>query len=447
MRKRSGALWTVQYCGSDPFGAPILSPLQVQKSLGILTWARKAGLIHLFSAHDDDLLPWEPKNPEDYLDPKAEIHDRLLAIKEQVDNARLPMNMITCSLHGNPIFTAGGFTNRDSAVRLLAVKKALRAGWIGNFLGAKYVTYWTARDGFECHSCDPTAPESNPYVWLSQALNIVAAACKAAGGSIEHGTIEPKVNEPRGYSYVPLVGSALAFILQLADPEFWGVNPEVPQHAAMGCQNPYLEIKQALHFGKLFFLHLGGQIWGQFDNDFPVLVGENKELMVHIFNLLEEYRWKGVLEFDCHPLRSDLASGLSEEQHLEIFRQFLTHNAMMTALIERILVPRIRQSDPLQEEVLRLNLPRHSMYGDHLVRTGLLALPPAKAAESIAKASVPAEISNFRQNHLAVEQAFNLALYGVNDDDLATAMAKEDVAAMEEDESDPAPGDSPGWRA
>jgi len=434
----------VQYRGGDPFGGPILSPLAVKQSLGILCSARKQDLIHLFSAHDCDLVPWDINQPEDYLDTKSEIHDRLAAIKEQVDAARLPMNMVTCSLHGHPVFAAGGFTNRDPAVRILAIKKALRAGWIGNFLGAQHVTYWTARDGFECHSCEPTNPKNNPYVWLAQALNIISATCKAGGGSIKRGTIEPKVNEPRGYSYVPLVGSALAFISQLSDPEFWGVNPEVPQHAAMGCQSPYLEVKQALHAGKLFFLHLGGQIWGQFDNDFPMLAGENKEMMVHIFNLLEEYRWDGVLEYDCHPLRSDLAAALTPEEHLEVFRQLLLHNVMMTALVERILVPRLRQSGVLQEEMQRLNHPRHSLLGDHLSRIGILDLPPVDAAAKIVKALVPAEIAGFRQNHLAVETQFNLALYGVAEDELARAMAEEDVARLESQATLDSPADAAG---
>ena len=63
--------------------------------------------------------------------------------------------MVTCSLHGNPVFRNGGLTNPNPEIRLLAARKVMRTIRIGNFLGAEYLTYWVARDGFECQFAVP----------------------------------------------------------------------------------------------------------------------------------------------------------------------------------------------------------------------------------------------------------------------------------------------------
>jgi xylose isomerase len=57
---------------------------------------------------------------------------------------------------------------------------------------------------------------------------------------------------------------------------------------------------------KLFFLHFGSQIKGQFDNDFPPLIGpEGLKETVQMFWALRKVGWKGVVEYDCHMLRAD----------------------------------------------------------------------------------------------------------------------------------------------
>ncbi|MBI5531002.1 MAG: TIM barrel protein [Candidatus Doudnabacteria bacterium] len=418
-RLRSGALWTVKYQGADPFGGPVLKPMSVLKAMSILAWAKTSGYIDLFSAHDDDLLGWDPDDPEDYKNPKHPIHEELRAIKAVMDKAGLKMHMITCSLHGHPMFTAGGFTNRDAAIRVLAIKKALRCAWIGNFLGAEFITYWVARDGFESVVCVPSRRDNSPLEWLRQALNIISASCKANRYTIKHGTIEPKCNEPRGAMYIALVGAALALIATLDDPDFWGVNPEIPQHSAMGNQHPFLEVMHATDQKKLFFLHIGGQIPGQFDDDFPTLVGEGQETMVLIFKYLDEIGWNGVIEFDCHALRSDLGYGLSEEEVEEIFKQFLAFNSLMYTLIEQVLVPRLMNNAMLAMALDDLDRPQHSPPERLEKYAALLADPdPENIAVLLATKVSVGGIQRWRQDHLMVEFALKLALYGVDAADL-----------------------------
>jgi xylose isomerase len=421
-RKMSGTLWDMRYRGSDPFGGPILDESSAVEGLKILVEAKWAGWIDLFSAHDDDLVPWDPKNPNDYLDPKSPLHKLLAILKDTADKGKLPMNMMTCSLHGHPIFANGGFTNPNPAIRMLALQKALRAAWIGNYFGATQCTYWVARDGFE----SPVmigVEFGDPYTWLKEALDTISFACITNNYSIKRGTIEPKANEPRGFSYLPLVGSALAFISQLEDRSFWGVNPEIPQHSAMANASPFLEIQQAVWADKLFFLHVGGQISGQFDDDFPLLYGpDNCKVMIHIFRFLEQNGWDGVVEFDCHALRSDLAAG--KENYRDIMLQYLSYNAKMYRMIEQIIVPRTMLNDKIGDTVHALSRPDYlEDAAAKKIEETLSILPSKEKIEKILSWPIPvAEILAHRQNVLAAEEAFNLAHYGVTEEMISMVM-------------------------
>ena len=103
---RSMPFWCVANPLADPFGGnvqPKPDSLDVAK---MLAKACKAGLIEMTSTHDDDLVPWDPEHPEDDLDPKSEVYKKLRAIKKVLRDGGLKVNMVTCSLHGNPIFRA-----------------------------------------------------------------------------------------------------------------------------------------------------------------------------------------------------------------------------------------------------------------------------------------------------------------------------------------------------
>jgi len=302
---RSMPFWCVGNPLGDPFGSAVLAKIDSIEVAKILADAAKDGLIEATSFHDDDLVSWDPAKPNDDLDKKSATYQKLQEIKKILDDAGLKINMATCSLHGHSMFRNGGLTNPDPKIRAIAKKKCERLIRIGAMFGAKYVTYWVARDGFEV----PVAVDwKNVYNWLAEGLNGAYDYIKKNKFTNYVGmTIEPKPNEPRGHMYLPTSGHAVGFIFgKLKHPEFYGINPELLQHESMALLNAVHTVGYLTSMKKLFFLHFGSQIKAQFDNDFPPLIGpEGLKETVQMFWALRKVGWKGVVEFDCHMLRAD----------------------------------------------------------------------------------------------------------------------------------------------
>jgi xylose isomerase len=306
-RSLSMPYWCVGNPVGDPFGPGVLDRVSSLEVTDLLCEAKENGLIDLTSAHDDDLVPWNPAFPEDDLDEKTDTFKTLTKIRDKLDHAGLKFNLIGCGLHGDPVFRNGGLANPDPRVRLLAAQKVMRALRIGSFFNANYFTYWVARDGFETQF---SVPWNRAYGYIIDSLNLARRYAAEKKLSFKGMTIEHKPNEPRGEMFLPTVGHAIALILHLEDPDFWGVNPEVLQHDQMAGLTSVSAVGFALSLGKLFFLHVGNQKPNQFDNDNPPLIGMDgiKEL-VSIMWLLNKYEWKGLVEFDNHMLRTDTAPG------------------------------------------------------------------------------------------------------------------------------------------
>lgn len=302
---RSMPFWCVANPLADPFGGDVQPKPDSLETAKLLARAKKEGLIDATAFHDDDLVPWDPENPEDDLDPKSETYKKLHAIRDVLRKAGVKCNSIPCSLHGNKIFRAGGLTNPDPKIRELAKKKVERALRIGNFMGTKYFIYWVARDGFESYAATDFV---HCYDWIADALNHVTDyIAEKKLTSYIGATVEPKPNEPRGEMFLPTAGHAVGFIMsRLNKPEFWGVNPELLQHEGMALLNSVMTVSYLCSVKKLFFLHFGSQIKGQFDDDFPPLVGpEGLKETIWMFRTLANIGWKGVVEFDCHMLRCE----------------------------------------------------------------------------------------------------------------------------------------------
>jgi xylose isomerase len=323
--------WCVGNPVGDPFGPAVMDRLSSVEVCDILCKARQEKLIDATSAHDDDLVPWDSKNLEDDQDPGSPASKALRTIKEKLDAAELPVAMVTCSLHGNPVFRNGGLTNPNPEIRLLAARKVMRTIRIGNFLGAQYLTYWVARDGFECQFA---VPWERTYRYLVESLNFAERYAKELNGSVRHGTIEPKPNEPRGEMFIPTTGHALGLIAMLNDPSFWGVNPEVLQHEGMTGLSAEVAVAMAAHAQKLFFLHVGNQKPNQFDNDNPTLVGmDGIKEMVGTLWLLDRMNWQGHVEFDNHVLRTDTAPGRDNATRIRM--DFIRQNVENFRLAEK----------------------------------------------------------------------------------------------------------------
>jgi len=302
---RSMPFWCVGNPLADPFGGAVLGKIDSEKVCEIICWAAKQNLVEATSFHDDDLVPWDPAKPDDDLDKRSKTYATLQQIRKMLDRAGVAVNTATCSLHGSPIFRRGGLTNPDAKIRDLARLKVERTLRIGHMMGAKYFTYWVARDGFEVTS---KTQWKNVFTWLADALDHAHDYIKSNNfANYAGGTIEPKPNEPRGHMFIPTCGHAAGLILgKLKHPEFWGVNPELLQHESMTLLNAVNTLAFLISINKLSFLHFGSQIKGQFDNDFPPLIGpEGLKETVQMFRVLDDLGWKGTVEYDCHMLRAE----------------------------------------------------------------------------------------------------------------------------------------------
>jgi len=312
--------WCVSNPVGDPFGGAVLPRISSVSTAKILAWAAKEGLIEGTSFHDDDLVPFDPENPEDDLDPKSQASQTLGEIKSILDDAGIFINTATCSLHTMPIFRAGGLTNADPKIRELAKTKVERTLRIGAKFKANWYTYWVARDGFEV---PPAVDWKNTYKWLAEGLDHVYSYTQKKKLTNYKGcTIEPKPNEPRGQMYLPTSGHAVGFIHgMLKNPRFYKVNPELLQHESMALMNAVMTLGFLTSQDMLAFLHFGSQIKAQFDNDFPPLVGpEGLKETVQMFWMLKQVGWRGVVEYDCHMLRAEADPERAELRRKQFIR-------------------------------------------------------------------------------------------------------------------------------
>jgi len=304
VRARTMPYWCVGSELKDPFGAPVLPKIPSLETCKILCQAGLKGLIEGTSAHDNDLVPWDPGDPDDINRPDSDARKTIDELKKQHDAAGLAFHTMTCDLHSDPRLRNGGLTNPDAATRGLVQKKVRRAVTMGHLLGARKWTHWIAREGY----CSPVGPDwLHVYDWLIDGLNDVRSYVKTQGyDSYEGGTEEPKPNEPVSHTYIPTAGHAVGLISALDDPSWWGVNPELRQHEGMTLLDSLSCVAFLVKLKKLSFLHLGNQVRGQYDNDYPPLFGpEGVRETAGIFWLLRILKWRGVVEFDCHMPRSE----------------------------------------------------------------------------------------------------------------------------------------------
>lgn len=306
-RKISMPYWCLGNPVGDPFGPGVMGRISSLDVTDVLCEAKKEGLIDYSAGHDCDLVPWNPHQLDDDLDPSSETTRTLQAIRDKLDSAGIQFKMISCNLHGDPVFRNGGLANPDPRVRLLAAHKVMRALRIGHFLGADYFTYWVARDGFESQFA---VPWDRTYQYIREGLNFARRYAGEKKLGYRGGTIEYKPNEPRGEMFLPTAGHSLALISTLEDPDFWGCNPEVLQHDQMAGLTAVAATAFVASMGKLFFIHVGNQKPNQFDNDNPPLTGmDGVKEFISIMYMLYKLNWDGYIEYDNHLLRTDAVPG------------------------------------------------------------------------------------------------------------------------------------------
>src|ERR1035437_6206801 len=292
--KFSFGLWTVGNPGRDQFGDATRVRLDPNDMVRHLSQLGAFGV----SMHDDDLVP-----PDASLAKRDQI---VGSFKSTLDETGMVVSMATTNLFGHAVFKDGAFTSNDRAVRRYAIAKTMRAIDLGAELGAPVYVFWGGREGVEAMA------SKNPGDALDRYREAIDFLC---GYVIERGypmrfAIEPKPNEPRGDTFLPTVGHALAFIGSLDHPEMVGVNPETA-HETMSGLSFYHAVAQAIWHSKLFHIDLNGQKIGRYDQDLR-FGSEGLKDAFFLVKLLEESGYQGPRHFDAHAYRNENADGVWE---------------------------------------------------------------------------------------------------------------------------------------
>jgi xylose isomerase len=246
--------------------------------------------------HDDDLVPYDATPAE-----RDRIVGRLAATLKETG---LVVSMATTNLFGHPVFKDGAFTSNDRAVRRYAIAKAIRGIEIGAELSAPTYVFWGGREGVEAMAAKNPGDALDRY---REAIDFLCCYVLDRGYEIRF-AIEPKPNEPRGDTFLPTVGHALAFIGSLEHPEMVGVNPETA-HETMSGLSFYHAVAQAIWHGKLFHIDLNGQKIGRYDQDLR-FGSEGLKEAFFLVKLLEESGYHGPRHFDAHAYRMEDPDGV-----------------------------------------------------------------------------------------------------------------------------------------
>lgn len=290
--KFSFGLWTVGNPGRDPFGdttRALLDPNDTVRKLAELgAWG--------VSLHDNDLVPIGSTPHE-----RDEIVGRF---KSTLRDTGMTVAMTTTNLFGHPVFKDGAFTSNDRGVRRFALAKTMRAIDLGAELGAPIYVFWGGREGVEAMASKRPADALDRY---REAIDFLCDYVLDNGYPMRF-AMEPKPNEPRGDTFLPTVGHALAFIGSLEHPDMVGLNPEVA-HETMSGLSFYHAVAQTLWHGKLFHIDLNGQKIGRYDQDLR-FGSEGIKDAFFLVKLLEESGYSGPRHFDAHAYRNEDAEGV-----------------------------------------------------------------------------------------------------------------------------------------
>lgn len=326
-------LWTVGSTGRDPFGEPVRDPLSPVQIVHLLAEVGAAGV----NFHDNDLVP---------IDASPAERDRIVAdFKRALSATGLTVPMATTNLFTDPIFRDGAFTSNDPRVRAYALQKTMRAIDLGVELGAGIYVFWGGREGTE------TDASKNPAESLKrfrEAINFLIAYVKDQGYALKF-ALEPKPNEPRGDIFLPTVGSMLAFIETLDDPDMVGVNPEVA-HEHMSGLNFTHAVAQAWEAGKLFHIDLNDQAFGRYDQDFR-FGSNNLKSAFYLVKFLEDVGYEGPRHFDAHAYRTS---------NLEDVKEF-ARGCMRTYLILKEKAAKFREDREIQALLAEIHADDGSM--------------------------------------------------------------------------------------
>jgi xylose isomerase len=285
-------LWTIGHPGRDPFGDATRPPIATADFVRGLADIGAWGV----SFHDDDLMTFGA--------PESQRRAELDAFKKALDDTGVVCSMATTNLFWHPMFKDGAFTSNDRDVRRCAIAKSMRNLDVAAELGAPTYVFWGGREGVEAAASKEPRDALERY---KEALDFLAGYVKDKNYNIRF-AIEPKPNEPRGDTFLPTVGHALAFIEMLDNSEMVGLNPEVA-HETMAGLSFYQGVAQALWQGKLFHIDLNDQKIGRYDQDLR-FGSEGIKDDFFLVRLLENSGYAGPKHFDARPYRNEGPEGI-----------------------------------------------------------------------------------------------------------------------------------------
>ncbi len=301
--RSSFGIWDLLNKGSDPFGAPVRPTWEAQDAISLL------GKLHVprISLHDLDvgLDPW-------LLTDARAFDARIKELQGYLADAGVSVWMYTPCLFHHPLVRTGSVTANDARVRRLSLQKIFTALDVANAFGASWVTFWLGRDGAEI---DALIDSTTAYQRIADAVHAACAYIRHQGYHLQI-SLEPKPNEPRGDIYISTVGTGMGIISMLPaeDQDMVKINPELLQHEAMAGLNAYHAVGQLIAADKLAFLHLGGQTPLRYDMDHPFLGGNScMKQSFYIALAVVKHAPDCILEFDCHPFRTEGAADAREE--------------------------------------------------------------------------------------------------------------------------------------
>jgi len=288
----SFGLWTIGNPGRDPFGEPTRAMLDPVESVHRLADLGAWGV----SFHDNDVFAFDADD--------RERRERIDRFAKALENTGLVCSMATTNLFTHPVFKDGAFTANSRDVRRLALAKTMRNLDLAAELGTQIYVFWGGREGVES---DAAKPAEIALERFREAMDFLCGYVREQGYDIRF-ALEPKPNEPRGDTFLPTIGHALAFIETLEHSEMVGLNPEVA-HETMAGLNFYQGVAQAIWHGKLFHIDLNAQRIGRYDQDLR-FGSEDLKNAFFLVKLLEETGYAGPKHFDARPYRVEDAAGV-----------------------------------------------------------------------------------------------------------------------------------------
>ncbi|MBQ9445936.1 MAG: hypothetical protein IJU61_05035, partial [Victivallales bacterium] len=273
-----------------------LNPFQ---NAELVAWAVSQNLAESTSFYDDDVaLPWTPQAADFYKDPNSQFWKHLADVKAKLDSVGVEVFSVSCDLAAHDCFTYGALTNKDAAIRELAIKKIDRAIQIGHFFNASVFVFDADAEGFD-----------SPFTinWLealqnlTNGLNHIEDVIK--GEKLENymgACLAPRKAVPFQYGYVNNVGDALSLIHgNLRSPEFWGICPSTYQLEQSGWSAAPATIANLAACGGLACVKVGSGTQKLADRPLPPLFGTaNLKETVQTLWILAKLGWQGVVELD-----------------------------------------------------------------------------------------------------------------------------------------------------